>query len=72
MTQLLESAIAKIQALSPAEQDHIASVFLEELADEQRWDAAFAGSQDKLSQMARQARSDIEAGRISDVGFDEL
>ena len=72
MTQLLQQAIAKIQELPQSEQDAIASLILEELADEQRWDAAFAGSQDQLAKLAAKAREDIRSGRVRNVGIDEL
>ena len=46
MTQLLEEAIDAVKKLPTPDQDAIASLILEELADERRWDAAFAASQD--------------------------
>ncbi len=49
MTELLESAIARLKALPPHEQNAIATMILKELEDEIRWDEAFAGSQDTLS-----------------------
>ncbi|MBS1248978.1 MAG: hypothetical protein MAG431_00549 [Chloroflexi bacterium] len=64
MTQLLEKALTKIYTLPPEKQDIIASVILEELEDEQRWDSAFAASQDKLAKMAQKVRADIKAGRV--------
>jgi hypothetical protein len=72
MTQLLEKAIAEIHRLSPGEQDAIAAIILDELADEQRWDLAFARSQDKLARLAEKVREDIKAGRVRKMGFDEL
>ena len=72
MTQLLEEALAKVQQLPAAEQDAIAQIILDELADEQRWDAAFARSQDTLSRLAAQARADIREGKIKPLGMDDL
>lgn len=72
MTQLLEQAIEKTRRLSESEQDAIAALILEELEDERRWDQAFAASQDKLSKLAEKVRQDIQAGRVRDVGIDEL
>ncbi len=72
MTQLLRRVLAEVQKLSHAEQDAIATLILEELADERRWDEAFAGSQDKLARLAEKVRADIRAGRIRDVGVDTL
>jgi hypothetical protein len=72
MTQLLEQALTEVYKLPPEKQDAIASAILEELEDEQRWQAAFAGSQDKLAKLARKVRQDIKAGRVKEMGFDEL
>ncbi len=49
MTQLLEKVLTKVYKLPPEKQDAIAAVILEELEAEQRWDKAFAESQDKLA-----------------------
>ena len=72
MTKLLEVALAKVQKLPEAEQDAVAAMILEELEDEQKWDAAFARSQGKLKKLAQKARADIKAGRVKNMGFDEL
>jgi len=68
MTQLLEQAINKVQGLPTEEQDAIASLILDELADEARWDQAFARSQDQLAKLAAKVRDDIQAGCVRDVG----
>lgn len=72
MTQLLQRALAEVQKLSEPEQDAIATLILDELVDEHRWETAFANSQDKLSELAAKVRGDILAGRVSDQGFDVL
>ena len=72
MTQLLEKVLTEVYKLPPEKQDTIAALILEELDDEQRWDAAFAESQDKIAQLARKVRADIKAGRIKKIGIDEL
>ena len=72
MTHLLEQAIARLSVLPATDQDAIAALILEELADEQRWQESFAGSQDQLAKLAERAREDIRAGRVRDGGFDEL
>ena len=72
MTQLLEQAIAEVKKLVPSEQDAIAALILDEIADEQLWDRAFARSQDQLSRLAAKVREDINAGRVRNVGMDEL
>ena len=58
--------------MSAAEQDAIAAIILAEIADEQRWDEAFARSQNQLSQVAEKVRADIRAGRVRDAGMDQL
>jgi hypothetical protein len=72
MTQLLEQALAKLQELPESEQDAIAALILDELADEERWQESFARSQDQLAKLAEKARADIRAGRVRDIGIDEL
>jgi hypothetical protein len=72
MTQLLEKAIAEIYKLPATDQDAIAAMILDELADEQQWDMIFARSQDKLAKLAEKVREDIKAGRVMKMGFDEL
>ena len=72
MTQMLQQALAEVQKLSASEQDAIAALILEEIADERRWEEAFARSQDKLGKLAAKVREDIRAGRVKSVGMDEL
>jgi ribosome biogenesis GTPase A len=72
MTQLLEQAIEQVKKLPTSEQDAIASLILEEIADERRWDVAFAGSQPQLARLAEKVRNDIRAGKVRKVGMDEL
>ncbi len=72
MTPLLQQAIAEVQKLSSSEQDAIASIILEELADEQLWEETFARSQDQLARLAAKVREDIKEGRIKKIGLDEL
>ena len=72
MTHLLQQAIREVQKLPAAEQDAVAAIILEELADERRWDDAFARSQPQLDKLAAKVRSDIAAGRVRQAGIDEL
>ena len=72
MTVLLEQAFAKVNSLPQPEQDAIASLILDELADEQRWVDSFARSQDQLDRLAAKVREDIRASRVRTVGMDEL
>ena len=72
MTQLLEQALTEVKKLSEPEQDAIATLILEELADERRWQDSFSRSQDQLACMAAKAREDIRAGHVKSGGFDQL
>ncbi len=72
MTELLERAIKAMKELPPGEQDAIAALILEEIADEQAWDEAFARTQDKLGQIADKVRAGIRTGRVRDGDWDEL
>ena len=70
MTQLLERAFAEVSKLSAKDQDAVAAFLLEELASEKRWDAAFASSQPQLSEMARAALREFEAGETLPMDAD--
>lgn len=72
MTQLLERALEEVRKLSPADQDAIASIILEEIQDDDIWDGTFARSQDKLARMAAKAREDIRAGKTKPFEIDNL
>lgn len=72
MTKLLEKAIAEISKRSTDEQDGIAALILDELADEELWDKQFTSSQSQLSQIADKVRADIKAGNVQKAGWDEL
>jgi hypothetical protein len=58
MTELLQRAIKEAQTLPESEQDALAAIILEEIADEKRWAESFARSQDKLSRMADKVRTE--------------
>lgn len=64
MTQLLEQALTEVKKLPEPEQDAIAALILDELADERRWQESFARSHDHLARLAAKVREDIRAGRI--------
>jgi hypothetical protein len=71
MTQLLEQALTEIKKLPEPEQDAIATLILDEIADERRWQESFARSQDQLACMAAKVREDIRAGLLKGGGFDQ-
>lgn len=72
MTALLEKAFAKASALPEDQQDALASLLLEEIEDEARWDAAFAGSQDLLASLAAEAMAEHRAGETQDLDEDAI
>ncbi len=72
MTELLEKAIARLKTLPASEQDAIAAMILEELEDEIRWDAAFAGSQDALAKLAAEAMAEYRAGKTQELDPETL
>jgi hypothetical protein len=66
MTKLLQQAIAQIQQLSPEQQDAIASRFLDELQDEQKWESQFTATTDgQWDQMAAMVRQEIATGETT-------
>jgi hypothetical protein len=72
MTQLLQQALDAVQKLDPQQQNAIASLILDALADDRRWEQAFARSEDKLAALPERVRADIAAGRVRNQGIDEL
>ncbi|MEO1353641.1 MAG: hypothetical protein AAFW84_33630 [Cyanobacteria bacterium J06635_15] len=63
MTELLEQAIEHLKSLDASRQDAIATLIMEELEDEAKWDAAFASSQDLLADLAAEAMAEYNAGQ---------
>ncbi len=66
MTELMKKLIERVSGLPEKEQDAIASVILEELEDEVRWQETFARSGDALSRLARETREEV--ARVSRAG----
>lgn len=70
MTELLEYAISRLKTLPDYEQDAIATMILEELEDEHRWDEAFAKSPDLLAKLASEAMAEFRAGKTQELDPD--
>ena len=64
MTHLLERAVTEVKKRPESEQDEIATLILDELADERLWQEAFDGSQEQLSRIAAKVRRDIPIARL--------
>ncbi len=63
MTKLLEQAYSRVTQLPDNQQDAIASLILEALADEEQWTEQFANSQDALAKLAMEALAEHKAGK---------
>lgn len=72
MTERLEQAIARLKTLPTDKQDAIATLILEELEEEQRWDESFARSQDLLAKLAAEAMAEYQAGRTQELDPETL
>ncbi len=68
MTKLLKKAFDEASKLPEKEQNALASILLEELASERRWEELFAGSHDLLGQLADKALAEHRAGRTEKPG----
>jgi hypothetical protein len=72
MTELLEQAIIRLKSLPANQQDAIATMILEELEDEQKWNEAFERSPDALAILADQAMAEYHAGKTQNLDPDTL
>jgi len=73
MTELLQKAFSALDNLPDEEQDLLAAWILEEVAEsDRRWEELFAKSNDKLRQMAAQAREDFRQGRTEPLDLNKL
>ncbi len=70
MTALLEKALDQVSALSPEEQDALASLIIEEIKSEKRWDELFAGSQEGLARLAEQAIAEYKVGKTTPLDIE--
>lgn len=69
MTKQMEQVIAKVTKLSEEEQEYYATIFLEELEDERRWDESFAATQNELAKLADEALQEFEEGKTTPLDF---
>lgn len=72
MTTLLQQAFVEAAKLSPAEQDLLASRLLAELAAEDDFDRAIAGTADKLARLAAEALAEHRAGLTEELDPERL
>ena len=67
VSRTLDTAIEKMSALPPEDLERIARWLLGELQDEERWTLAFSSSQEALSRLADEARTETRAGRATQL-----
>ena len=72
MTELLEQAIEQLKRLDADKQNAIAALIMDELEDEARWDAAFAGSQSVLADLAAEAIAEYGTGQTQSLNPETL
>jgi hypothetical protein len=72
MTEQLDQVIARLKALPTDKQDAIATLILEELEDDQRWDELFARSPDLLAKLAAEAMTEYRAGKTQELDPETL
>ncbi len=72
MTPRLVEAFARAAVLPEEEQEELAQLILEMIESDERWDRAFAASQDKLARVADQVRNEIRTGKSEVLDPDRL
>lgn len=72
MTERLEQAIARLKTLPTDKQDAIATLILEELEDDRRWDESFARSPNLLAKLAAEAMAEYRAGKTQELDPETL
>lgn len=72
MTERLEQAITRLKTLPTDKQDAIATLILEELEEEQRWDESFDRSPDLLAKLATEAMAEYRAGQTQTLDPNRL
>jgi len=72
MTKRLEKAFEEASKLPQREQDALAEWLMEELASERRWEELLARSQDRVAEMADEARKKYREHRTKKLSPDEL
>ena len=72
MTDLLKKAFDVASRLPEEEQDAVAEWLLAELASEEGWEERFAGTQDTLSVLAREASEEHQRGETKELRPESL
>jgi hypothetical protein len=74
MSQLMDQAIRRVKQLPEHDQESIASIILQEIESQHRWEELFARPQsaDLLARMADEALAEARAGRAKTLDVNEL
>ena len=72
MTERLEQAISKIKTLPSDQQEAIATLILEEIEEEKRWDQFFAHLPDLLAKLAAEAMAEYREGKTQELDPETL
>ena len=72
MTEALKRAFDDASRLPEREQDALAAAILEELAADERWEAALAATPGALERLADEALAEHRAGRTKPLDPDAL
>jgi hypothetical protein len=72
MTDLLKKAVKKVERLPDDQQDAIASLILDELKDDDRWEASFAESPELLERLANEAEREHKKGNTEPLDPENL
>ena len=72
MTKLLKKAFEEASKLPELEQNALAKQLLNELTTENKWEKAFASSEDMLSRLADEAIEEHKQGRTKPLDIDSL
>ncbi len=71
MTKLLKQILERASRLPDEDQDSLAAIILEEMADEERWAKAFERSQGALEKLAQEALDEFRHGVTTPLEFDK-
>jgi len=72
MTKLLERAFKEASKLPEVEQNALAKWVMEELKSEDKWEKAFAGSEDILDKLADEALAENKDGKTKPMDVEKL
>ena len=72
MTKALKEAFEAASLLPEPEQDALAAAIVQELAADERWEAALAATPDALARLAAEALAEHRAGRSQALDPDAM